>query len=91
MRIELAPTQDVVFFPALLTLKPGEERRIRVGSTAAPGSIEKTYRIFVEELPASGRDVGGLRGARADQDGYSHLRAAREGIGHGVARRAGRA
>jgi len=49
--IELNATQDVVFFPALLTLKPGEERRIRVGSTVAPGATEKTYRIFVEELP----------------------------------------
>ena len=52
--IELGPTTDVVFFPALLTLKPGEERRIRVGSTVTPGNIEKTYRIFVEELPPTG-------------------------------------
>jgi fimbrial chaperone protein len=49
--IELAATQDVVFFPALLTLKPGEERKIRIGSTVASGAVEKTYRIFVEELP----------------------------------------
>lgn len=49
--IELAATTDVVFFPALLTLKPGEERKVRVGSTVTPGSVEKTYRIFVEELP----------------------------------------
>src|SRR5262245_19592751 len=50
--IELRPTQDVVFFPALLTLNAGEERRVRVGSTVAAGGTEKTYRIFVEELPA---------------------------------------
>jgi fimbrial chaperone protein len=49
--IELAPTQDVVFFPALVALKPGEERKIRVGTTAAATAVEKTYRIFVEELP----------------------------------------
>lgn len=49
--IELLPTEDVVFFPALLTLKPGEERRIRVGSVVPAGVVEKTYRIFVEELP----------------------------------------
>jgi fimbrial chaperone protein len=52
--IELTPTQDVVFFPALLSLNAGEERRVRVGSTTAAGTVEKTYRIFVEELPPSG-------------------------------------
>ena len=57
--ILLEPTQDVIFFPALLTLKPGEERRIRVGSTVTPGAIEKTYRIFVEELPAAADSTGG--------------------------------
>ena len=51
--IELQPTQDVVFFPALLTLQAGEERKVRVGSTVAPGAVEKTYRIFVEELPVA--------------------------------------
>jgi fimbrial chaperone protein len=51
--MKLGATQDVVFFPALLTLQPNEERRIRIGSTAAAGSRERTYRIFVEELPPS--------------------------------------
>ena len=55
--IELQPTTDVVFFPALLALKPGEERKIRVGSTVAPGAAEKTYRIFVEELPPAGENA----------------------------------
>jgi fimbrial chaperone protein len=49
--IELAPTQDIVFFPALLTLEAGKERKIRVGTSASAGPVEKTYRIFVEELP----------------------------------------
>jgi fimbrial chaperone protein len=49
--IELAPTQDIVFFPALLTLEAGKERKIRVGTSTSPGPVEKTYRIFVEELP----------------------------------------
>jgi fimbrial chaperone protein len=51
--ITLTPTQDVVFFPALLTLAPKEERRIRVGSTVPAAAQERTYRIFVEELPQS--------------------------------------
>jgi fimbrial chaperone protein len=49
--IELAPTQDIVFFPALVQLQPGEERKIRVGTTSTAVATEKTYRIFVEELP----------------------------------------
>jgi fimbrial chaperone protein len=57
--IELEPTTDVVFFPALLTLKPGEERKVRVGGVAAAGAREKTYRIFVEELPGVDSTVPG--------------------------------
>jgi fimbrial chaperone protein len=49
--MQLTPTEDVVFFPALLTLGAKEERKIRVGTTASFGATEKSYRIFVEELP----------------------------------------
>ena len=47
----LTPTNDVVFFPALLSLEPNEERKVRVGRVVAAGAVEQTYRIFVEELP----------------------------------------
>jgi fimbrial chaperone protein len=47
----LAPTTDVVFFPALLTLGPREERKIRVGRVVGVADAERTYRLFVEELP----------------------------------------
>lgn len=51
-KMDLQPTEDVVFFPTMLTLAPGAERRLRVGTALAPSAIERTYRIFVEELPA---------------------------------------
>ncbi len=49
--VKLGPTDDIVFFPALLSLNPGEERKVRVAATVAATDIEKTYRIFFEELP----------------------------------------
>ena len=49
--MQLAPTEDIVFFPALLSLNPGEERKVRVAATVAAKDVEKTYRIFFEELP----------------------------------------
>lgn len=46
----LHPTQDILFFPALFTVAPGKEQKIRVGTSVGAGSEEKTYRIFVQEL-----------------------------------------
>jgi len=50
-QMQLTPTDDIVFFPALLSLKPSEERKVRVGRTVTPSDVEKTYRISFEELP----------------------------------------
>ena len=59
--MQLDETDDVVFFPALLTLGPKAERRVRIGSPVAAASHERTYRIFVEELPAADAAPGGVR------------------------------
>ena len=46
----LKPTDDIIFYPSLLTVDPGGQRNLRVGSNGAVVAKEQTYRIFVEEL-----------------------------------------
>ena len=43
----------------LLTLGPGEQRKVRVATSAAFGAVEKTYRLYVEELPAASTEAPG--------------------------------
>jgi fimbrial chaperone protein len=60
--IELSSTQDIVFFPAMLTIKPGETRNVRIGTLNPFGAKERSYRIFVTELPPLGGSVSnGIR------------------------------
>jgi fimbrial chaperone protein len=50
--MKLAPTDDIVVFPTVLELKVGETKSLRLGAVVPFGPIEKTYRVFLEELPA---------------------------------------
>jgi fimbrial chaperone protein len=50
-QMKLDATDDVVVFPALVTIAPGEVRRLRIAVTSAPAQVERTYRVFMEELP----------------------------------------
>ncbi|HSN91594.1 MAG TPA: fimbria/pilus periplasmic chaperone [Anaeromyxobacteraceae bacterium] len=57
MRLE--PASDLVVFPVVLDLAPGQERKLRVGTTAAPGEKERSWRVFLEEiLPAVTQEEG---------------------------------
>jgi fimbrial chaperone protein len=54
----LAPSEDVLVFPPLVSLAPHEARKIRVGAAVGPGAVEKSYRLSAQELP-SGQPGGG--------------------------------
>ena len=50
--MQLTPAPEVTFFPKLIELGAGASRNIRVGiGTSVAGGVERSYRLFVEELP----------------------------------------
>jgi len=46
-------TKDIIYFPRMADIKAGEERIIRLGYKGKASLREKTYRLFVEELPVT--------------------------------------
>ena len=55
-------TQDIVYFPKIVKVEAGQQRIIRVGYKGKKvRSIEKTYRIFAQELPELGDKKGALK------------------------------
>ena len=52
-------TQDLIFFPKILSVESGQEGLIRVGSKITAVSQEKTYRLFIEELPGAAKSAEG--------------------------------
>lgn len=45
------PSTDLIFFPQQLTVPPKKERVIRVGIKVPAIQNEKTYRLFIREIP----------------------------------------
>lgn len=46
------PTDDLIFFPKILTIDAHKDRIIRTGIKIPATDTEKTYRLFIEELPS---------------------------------------
>ena len=59
----LTATDDLIVFPTLFSLGPGEQRTVRIARATTPATLEKTYRVFVEELPpvSDGDGTAGIR------------------------------
>lgn len=45
------PTEELIVFPKILNIEGGGEQIIRVGLRTAAGAAEKTYRIYLDEIP----------------------------------------
>ena len=52
-------SRDLIFFPKLMSVDPGQEAIVRIGFKTNPASVEKTYRLFIEELPGVVKKVEG--------------------------------
>jgi fimbrial chaperone protein len=57
----LEPTADLAVYPPVLALGPGEERNIRIGAATQFGPLEKTYRVFVQEMAPPEKPEGAAR------------------------------
>jgi fimbrial chaperone protein len=51
-------TNDIIFFPRMMALEKNEERVIRAGIKIPATSREKTYRLFIEEIPSPQKAEG---------------------------------
>ena len=44
-------TNDLIFFPKIMIFDKAEERALRIGIKTPAATKEKTYRLFIEEIP----------------------------------------
>lgn len=49
--MELTPTNDIAFYPAIFELPPNATKRVRVGALVRIARGERNYRVFIEQLP----------------------------------------
>jgi len=47
-------SDELVYFPRLMSVPPGEKRLVRVGLKTPAAATERTYRLLLDELPESG-------------------------------------
>ena len=52
-------SDELIYFPKLMTVPPKERRLVRIGLKAPLGAEERSYRLFLDELAQPGRAGGG--------------------------------
>lgn len=53
-------TEDIIFYPKIMALQKEEKRVLRVGIKMPPPPREKTYRLFIEEIPEPKKKEEGM-------------------------------
>jgi len=51
-------TNDIIFFPRIMSLEKNEEKILRAGIKIPATTREKTYRLFIEEIPGPQKAEG---------------------------------
>lgn len=54
-------TTELIYFPRLITLEPNEQAVVRIGLRQPIAAVERSWRLFVEEMPPPGLDPAGSR------------------------------
>src|SRR5690349_23156260 len=49
---------DLVYFPRQMEIAPGARRLVRIGAKTIPAGDERTYRLFIEEVPVADASGG---------------------------------
>jgi fimbrial chaperone protein len=47
------PSDELVYYPRQMTLQPGERRLVRIGRKAPAAAAERTFRLYLDELPGA--------------------------------------
>ncbi|HET8724103.1 MAG TPA: fimbria/pilus periplasmic chaperone [Anaeromyxobacteraceae bacterium] len=94
-QMQLGPTADLVVYPPVLTLGPGEERNVRVGvaSPSSFGATERSYRLFIQEMAPSEQPGGAAQVRMLSRIGIpvflAPVRSSEKAVVAGLAARAG--
>jgi fimbrial chaperone protein len=51
-----SPTKDIIYFPKLVKIPKDQKKVIRLATTTPRGEKERTYRMYVQEIPAPAKE-----------------------------------